>query len=169
MEAIYIPQLAKISPDRTEAFQLDEFLPGLETLTPVRGTLRVTHQGNYLEVKAKAETIMTLSCDRCLKQYNHRIKINTSEFIWLDGVPNELDLETLEHTSEVEELIETLPSNGFFDPAEWLYEQLCLEIPPLHLCDPLWQGISLNQETDQATNSDQRWAALEALKQALKE
>ena len=37
MDAIYIPQLTK-APERTEEIQVNEFLPGLETLTPVRGS-----------------------------------------------------------------------------------------------------------------------------------
>ena len=40
MDAIYIPQLTK-APERTEEIQVKEFLPGLETLTPVRGRVRV--------------------------------------------------------------------------------------------------------------------------------
>ena len=40
MEAIYIPQLLKAR-EQTEVFQVDEFLPDLETLTPVRGRLQV--------------------------------------------------------------------------------------------------------------------------------
>jgi uncharacterized protein len=48
MEAIHIPWLLKL-PEQTEVIQVNEFLADLETLTPVRGRLQVTHQGNYLE------------------------------------------------------------------------------------------------------------------------
>ena len=58
MEAIYIPQLTK-APERTEVIPVEEFIAGLETLTPVRGQVRVHHQVNYLEVSGKAETIVT--------------------------------------------------------------------------------------------------------------
>jgi uncharacterized protein len=55
MDAIYIPQLTK-APQQTEVLDFNEAIPGLETLTPVQGQLRVTHQGSYLEVSANAET-----------------------------------------------------------------------------------------------------------------
>lgn len=80
MDAIYIPHLLKV-PQRSLEFQFEEFLLELETLTPVRGRLRVTHQTTYIEVTAQAETIVTLTCHRCLKQYNHRLKVDTSEMI----------------------------------------------------------------------------------------
>ena len=90
METIYIPHLLTKS-ERKEVIDFDEFIPDLETLTPVRGRLQVTHQGNYLEVKAKAETIVTLTCHRCLKQYNHRLALNSSELIWLEETANQTD------------------------------------------------------------------------------
>ena len=43
MDAIYIPQLTK-APQQTEVIDFNEAIPGLETLTPVQGQLRVTHQ-----------------------------------------------------------------------------------------------------------------------------
>jgi len=59
METIFIPHLLK-SPDRQRVIIIDNFIPGLETLTPVRGTLLVRHGGNFLEVSVKAETIVNL-------------------------------------------------------------------------------------------------------------
>ena len=59
----------------------------------MKGTLKVIHQGDYLQVKIKADTIITLTCDRCLQQYNHRLLINTEELIWLRRVDQaELDI-----------------------------------------------------------------------------
>lgn len=83
MEAIYIPQLTK-APEQTAVIEVQEFLSDLETLTPIRGLMRVQHHGNYLEVSAQAEAIITLTCHRCLQQYNHRLLLDTAEMIWLD-------------------------------------------------------------------------------------
>ena len=90
MDAIFIPQLTK-APERTEEIQVQEFLPGLETLTPVRGVIQVKHQGNYLEVSSQAETIVTCTCNRCLQQYNHRLVLNAQEVIWLDETANQTE------------------------------------------------------------------------------
>ena len=72
MEDIYIPQLLK-APGRKREIEINEVIPGLETLTPIRGTLIVRHGGNFLELSVQAETIVTLICDRCLQNYNHRL------------------------------------------------------------------------------------------------
>jgi uncharacterized protein len=162
MEAIYIPQLASAL-ERTEQIDVQEYLPGLETLMPVQGKLRVTHHGSYLEVTAQAETIVTLSCDRCLKQYNYRLKVNASEMIWLQE-PIEEDFGQ-EKEIPFEDFVETLPPNGYFRPGEWLYEQLCLEIPQRQLCDQDCGGIPV-EATEAASQpaTDRRWASLESLK-----
>lgn len=165
MEAIHIPCLLKV-PEQTEVIQINECIAGLETLTPVRGRLQVTHKGNYLEVSAKAETIITLACDRCLQRYNHRLKINVSELVWLEESEPQPDDDSLEREVPFEDLVETLPPHGYFQPDAWLYEQLCLEIPPRKLCDQACQGIPITEEGSAAL-TDQRWQALEALKKQL--
>jgi uncharacterized protein len=113
MEAIHIPWLLKL-PEQTEVIQVNEFLADLETLTPVRGRLQVTHQGNYLEVSVQAETIITLTCDRCLQQYNHRLTLDASELVWLDESADQPDDGPLERETPLEDLVETLPPQGIF-------------------------------------------------------
>lgn len=168
MEPIYIPQLLK-APEKTEVIQLQEFLPGLETLTPIRGLMRVTHQGNYLEVRVQAEAIITLTCHRCLQQYNHRLVLKTSELIWLDEAANQSDDGPLEREVALEDLVEMLPPNGYFNPSDWLYQQVSLAIPQRQLCDSKCPGIPLKTDSSEPEPlADRRWATLEALKKQLK-
>ncbi|MDJ0618945.1 MAG: YceD family protein [Calothrix sp. MO_192.B10] len=165
MDAIYIPQLTK-APERTEEIQVQEFLPNLETLTPVRGLIRIQHHGNYLEVSGKAEAIITCTCNRCLQSYNHRLSVNTSEIIWLEELREEETDLPLEREVAVDDLVETLSPQGYFEPSVWLYEQMCLEIPQRQLCDTNCPGIqTTNSNCDRL--SDSRWASLEALKNQL--
>jgi uncharacterized protein len=111
MDAIYIPQLTR-APEQTETIQFEEFIPDLDTLTPVKGVLKVKHQGNYLDVRVKAEAIATLSCDRCLKHYNHRLAVETAELIWL-AEPSEAEPEALEAEIAFDDLVESLPPQGY--------------------------------------------------------
>lgn len=167
MDALYIPQIAK-APAQTIELLVDDYVAGLETLTPVQGGVRVTHHGNYLEVTATADTIMTLTCDRCLQQYNYRLVIEPSELIWLQE-PCDEEEEDLEREIAYEDLVETLSPQGHFRPEEWLYEQLCLEIPQRKLCDARCPGIQV--KTDSSTPStpgvDRRWASLEKFRNQL--
>jgi len=169
METIYIPHLLTKT-ERKEVIDFEEIIPDLETLTPVRGRLQVTHQGNYLEVKAKAETIVTLTCHRCLKQYNHRLKLQSSELIWLEEKANQPDASSGEFEVDLEDLVENLSPGGYFSPSDWVYEQMCLELPHKQLCDTECPGISLTDDANtesSETVSDSRWVSLEALKRQL--
>ncbi|PSB03999.1 YceD family protein [Merismopedia glauca] len=166
MEPIYIPHLAK-APESTQSVLIEQFLTHLDTLTPVRGKVVVRHRGNFLEVFGQAETIITLTCDRCLQQYNHKLGIKTSEIIWLDPAVNAPDTGPLERETPMEDLVEKLDPQGHFAPDTWIYEQLCLATPPRKLCDNQCPGVKLESEAGSKTTVDRRWQALEAFKRQL--
>jgi uncharacterized protein len=169
MKKIYIPQLLK-EIDRQKQIEINDIVPNFISLTPVKGIILVRHGGNFLEVKLAVETIVTLGCDRCLQQYNHRLSIDTSEIIWLDDRQEEWDLTGNDLELEVEDLSETLPPEGHFDTAEWLFEQLSLALPLRNLCDRQCQATPNYRESDRESNQtspDKRWAALNSWKQQL--
>ncbi|MBW4541048.1 MAG: DUF177 domain-containing protein [Myxacorys chilensis ATA2-1-KO14] len=161
MKAIHIPRLTH-APERTETLEFKEPIKGLETLTPVQGTITITHQGNYLEVSAQAEAIVTLTCHRCLQQFNYRLSVSPSEMIWLNDAADPTEELPLDRDLTLDDLMESLPPNGYFDPEKWLYEQLCLEIPQRQLCSQSCQGIEVEDKNAHIT--DRRWASLNALK-----
>lgn len=170
MEPIYIPHLLNAR-DRQRRLSLEVRFPDLATLMPVRGTVAVKHCTTYLEVQGQADTIVTLTCDRCLQQYNHRLRVDTSEMIWLEDRPlGGTDL-PLEQEVGAEDLVESLSPQGHFDPKTWLYEQLCLALPQRQICDRQCQGIPIPNPpapTPEVTTDD-RWAILAALKRQLPE
>uniref|UniRef100_UPI00286C0FF5 YceD family protein n=1 Tax=Chamaesiphon sp. OTE_8_metabat_110 TaxID=2964696 RepID=UPI00286C0FF5 len=145
MEPLHIPQLANRQ-DRTLEIIVDTLIPEFETLTPVRGKVIVKHGGTFLDLSAQAETIITLKCDRCLQQYNHRLVLDATEIIWLEDVDEEPDRRGMEIRTDLDELVDSLPPDGHFDPNVWLYEQLCLSLPLRQLCDRDCVGILPTQE-----------------------
>lgn len=162
MEKLYIPQIAR-AVEAHESFEFKEFIEGLDTLTPVQGVISVNHLGSFLEVSAQASTIITLTCDRTLVQFNYRLAIDTSEKICLEDplpegeYPKEREVETVD-------LVESLSPNGYFDPAAWLYEQLTLAIPYPKIAPDapaleLTDAINANLDT----SVDKRWAILSSL------
>ena len=163
MHPISIPSLLK-APDQTEHIDFKERLPNLETLTPVQGAISITHGGNFLQVAGSAEAIVTLTCDRCLKQYNHRITSQTSEIIWLEHADPQPEPEP-ERELSVDDLVETLSPMGHFHPSEWIYEQMCLSIPQRKLCDADCPGI--DWDTAASNPADSRWASLNQLRENL--
>lgn len=165
LKSIYIPELLKRK-DRKQEIFIDDNLPDLETLTPVRGRMLVYHRTTYLEVTVQAETIITLTCDRCLSQYNHQLTLDTSEMIWLQD-DNTFD-EFGEKAVHKDDLSERLSSLGNFYPEEWLYQQLSLAYPLQQLCNNNCE-VPLPKTDTQETSPkiDSRWSSLASLKQQL--
>jgi uncharacterized protein len=153
------------SPERSVRYELDEHLPDLDSLTPVQGWVHVKHRTNYLEVSTEAKTIVTLTCNRCLCQYNHRIDLTLEEVIWLDALEDSL-ADLLDTDIEEGDLVEKLPPDGDFDSLQWVYEQLCLALPSQQLCREDCPGIDI-KDSNPPPPKDKRWAALEQLKQQL--
>lgn len=163
IKAIYIPQLLQQKVPKVE-IKIDETIADLNSLTPVKGVMVVKHGGTYLEVAAKAETIVTLTCDRCLGQYNHRLKIDTSEIIWLESPIDDL-LYAQEREIHLEDLSEKLAPDDYFYPTDWLYQQLCLALPLRRLCEGDCQGTPAQSQSEH--HIDQRWSGLAALRAQL--
>lgn len=170
MEPLYLPHLTTRR-DKTLEIIVDQAIPEFETLTTVRGKVTVKHGGTYLDVSAETETIITLTCYRCLQQYNHRLILDATEIIWLDPDAAEPYNGPLEKETEIEELVESLPPDGHFQPDVWLYEQLCLAVPQRQLCDRECPGIApelVKREPDEpVAKLDSRWGILADLKHQL--
>jgi uncharacterized protein len=161
IDVIHIPNLTH-KLDKRITIEFQENLQDLATLVPVKGVAKVTHCGNYLLVEAEAQTIITLCCDRCLQQYNHRLSIDTEEMIWLTEAELDLDNLPLDEDLLLEEMVETMPQDGNFPIGNWVYEQMCLALPQRKLCDADCEGIAIVKSA--ADQVDRRWAGLEALR-----
>lgn len=168
MKPLHIPSLLN-APAQTVELEVQQNIHDLETLTPVRGKITVTHCKTYLEVSAQAETIATLTCHRCLRHYNQRLSLDTQELIWLeDEADGDEDL-PLERELQLENFSEKLPPRGYFDPETWLYEQLSLALPLQQMCqsEDCQSIIPDDNDTSSHAAIDSRWASLEALKRQL--
>lgn len=168
LEPVAVAQLVYLT-DQTLDLDFKGYFPDFETLTPVQGALQVRHHGNYIAVTVTAQTIATLSCNRCLGQYNHRLQVETEELIWLQDEADRGDDEPGldEDDREGDSLLETLPPNGSFNLAQWLYEQVCLALPSRQVCAPDCPGIAVTPEQSGDTGLDRRWLALQNLQNQL--
>lgn len=168
MEKVYVPHLLQ-QHDHALTVEIAAHLPDLDTLTPVRGEVTLTHQGTYLAIRAVAETIITLTCHRCLQSYNYRLSLAPEELIWLQANPDPATL-PLEREVGMDDLIETLPPHSYFYPETWLYEQICLALPQRQICDPTCPGLAIPSSPEAAPGTpaiDSRWLALGQLQQQL--
>ena len=166
LQPVAIQELKALAEGRS--WDLDGPLDGLETLTPVRGSVRAVHRGNVLEVEGQASTIVTLCCDRCRQHFNRPLGFDTRELLWLGEEARQQGLETslVEEGSLVldldpDSLSESIDPRGSFDPAHWAFEQLSLQLPVVNHCGPDCPGPA--SWGSQAGSGDPRWAALSQL------
>lgn len=153
--------------ERGRHWVVEQSLEDLDTLTPVRGWIHAVHRGSLLEVEGEAETIVNLCCDRCLQRYNHCLRCQTRELIWL-----EVDSDTEEPgapVSQSDPLTERLDPGGCFDPGRWIFEHLHLQQPLVRRCGSHCPGPDLSPgqgglRSDAAEEViDPRWEILRRL------
>ncbi len=158
--------------ERGRTWEVAQRIEGLDSLTPVQGSIQAVHHGTALELTAKAETIVTLCCDRCLQHFNHALHAEEHELVELrgpgeSGTPSGTALEawTLELAREGmpegADLDDRLDPAGSFDPERWLFEQLSLQMPLVNRCGDDCPGPATWSSAPAA--GDPRWAALARL------
>ena len=164
LEPVALQELRALAAPRT--WSVEGQLESLKSLTPVRGELTAEHRGNVLSVEGELSTIITLTCDRCLGQFNQQLICQPSELIWLgDAPPSDEQLQESEDISALEGLVECLDPRGRFDPEQWVFEQLSLQLPVVNHCGSHCPGPPLPREsggdhTSGGEPSDPRWQAL---------
>ena len=168
LEPVALQELRALGTPRH--WSVEGHLDQLPSLTPVRGDLHAEHRGNVLMVEGDLYTTVTLCCDRCLGQFNHELRCTSAELIWLgQAPPTEDDLQNSEDISAVEGLVEYLDPRGNFDPQQWVFEQLNLQLPLVNRCGEHCPGPCIHPERgvrESAEPIDPRWAALRGLQQS---
>ncbi len=149
-------------------WRIDQAVQGIESLTPVRGSLSARHLGTVLELQGSAETILTRCCDRCLQTFNQPVGFEAHEVLELGGAEQELPslaggpLDGQLITPGGDDLDDRLDPRGSFDPEAWIFEQLSLHVPQVARCGPHCPGPAT--WSSQADTTDPRWAALRTLR-----
>lgn len=147
---------------------IDQPVRGIDSLTPVRGSLTARHLGTVLDLRGSAQTIVTRCCDRCLQTFNQPVAFETQELLELAGgeaaLPSlaggPLDADLIIPGGD--DLDDRLDPRGSFDPEAWIFEQLSLHLPQVARCGPHCPGPA-TWSTD-SDDTDPRWAALRTLR-----
>lgn len=149
-------------------WRIDQAVQGIESLTPVRGSLSARHLGTVLELQGSAETILTRCCDRCLQTFNQPVGFEAHEVLELGGAEQQLPslaggpLDGQLITPGGDDLDDRLDPRGSFDPEAWIFEQLSLHVP--QVAGPGQWGPQRATWSSQADTTDPRWAALRTLR-----
>jgi uncharacterized protein len=145
-------------------FQIHQPIQELSGSELVQGWVEVQHQGTELEVSGAGSTLVQLCCDRCLSSFSYRLNARCEELIAIRGGSGASQDQNLD--GSLEGAVESVDPEGEFDPRQWLYEQLSLELPLKRLCKSDCEGILPIQSSEQqkpTVKIDPRWASLEDL------
>ena len=158
LRPVAIPELlAAAEPELSWTFE--QSIPGLETATPVQGWLRLRLDGPLLQVEGAASTSVALQCDRCLQTYLQPLSVEAAERLGLGTSSEDLDAAL---AFDAEGISEQLDPQGSFDPAQWIYEQLNLQLPLVNRCGRQCPGPASWGHSEPL--DDPRWAALKGLR-----
>lgn len=157
LQPIAIQEL--LGKDQPQRWDFDQPIARLDSVVPVQGWIELSVEGPLLRVQSEAATRIALCCDRCLRSYEHTLRVRVSETIGLGTSADDL-CEALDY--DAEGISEQLDPQGQFDPQQWIYEQLSLQLPLVNRCGSECPGpISWGSDEPPI---DPRWAALRALK-----
>ena len=153
---------------------VDGYLDDLQSLTPLRGKVIAEHQGDMLSVKGDIETVVNLSCDRCLSSFNKQLGFNEQELIWIrETYPKEISSSKDMSFTLPDSMIEVISPTKEFDPERWIFEHLNLRLEPINLCGSNCPGPAKLSSPKAAQNIkhtshcsedfDPRWSTLKKL------
>ncbi len=137
----------------------EQSIRDLDSSSPVKGFLSVRVEGPLLRVEGQASTTVQLCCDRCLQRFEHSLSASASEQLALGTGTADL-AEALDY--DAEGISDQLDPAGSFDPEQWIYEQLCLQLPLVNHCGAGCPGPASWGSTEPV--GDPRWAALSRLR-----
>ena len=153
-----IPVQELLASDGPLTWSFEQPIRDLQTTTPVLGTLTLQVEGPLLRVDGRAKTTVSLRCDRCLRTFAHPLQAQACERLALGT--GEADLaEALDF--DAEGISEQLDPSGSFDPQQWVYEQLSLQLPLVNHCGSTCPGPERWGTAEPVL--DPRWAALKRL------
>ncbi len=148
------------------------FIEDLPTEEPIQGQLSVEHQGQTLFVKGEIEAIVTMTCDRCLRDFTQKLFCDEEELIWIgQDVPNKTGLKD----NNPGPYSEHLNPLGKFDPQRWCFEQIHLQIPVVKICKNSciiknhseeyenFPGSNIDENQKRSNSFDPRWSELNKL------
>lgn len=154
-----------------------ETLEGTQAVKPAVGDLTVIASSTGMRLSGKVQTLLKLSCDRCLRPYFYSLSVDIDERFVIDGF-GDWDSKSDKRDRELnkDDFFETLPPDNTLDITDVVYQAVTLATPPVCLCGDECPGppmptksgkkAPLNQgkEARKAQNQiDPRWKNLKTL------
>lgn len=174
---ISLDELRALPQPRLE-IEFKETLDGTQAVKPVVGDLTVMASVTGMRMTGKVQTLLKLSCDRCLRPFFQSVSVDIDERFVVNGL-NEWDnvkSNTKERELNRDDFFETLPVDNVLDISDVVYQAVTLATPTTCLCGEQCPGpptptksgkkATLNQSKEARKGENQidpRWKNLKSL------
>lgn len=151
-----------------------ESIEGLEAVKPVLGELTVSANATGMKLNGVVQTLLKLTCHRCLRPYFQSLNIPVDER-FLEWTPQVEDLKR-ERELTAEDFVEYLDHDGTLDIVDVVYQAVTLATPVSCLCGEDCPGpafpsneaksgslASDKEGAERAQRIDPRWKNLKSL------
>ncbi len=147
-----------------------ETLTGLDAVKPVIGDVRLTLGHWGVSISGRVQTLLKLTCDRCLRAYFLSLNVDIDEKLVhdFDKGSHRRDRELLK-----KDFVEVIPADGVLDISDIVYQAVTLAAPTYCLCGSDCpgpsgsqrdsDGLSLAGDKKEAEKADPRWKNLKTL------
>lgn len=174
---ISLEELRALPQSRLE-IDFKETLEGTQAVKPVVGDLTVTASSTGMKLSGRVQTLLKLSCDRCLRPYFQSLTVDIDERFQVSGFGEFDNSKTTQRERELSrnDFFETLPPDNTLDISDVVYQAVTLATPTVCSCGDQCPGpamptksgkkASLNhgKEARKAENKiDPRWENLKSL------
>lgn len=152
-----------------------EEIDGLSAVKPVLGELTVTATSMGMRLTGTVQTLLKLTCHRCLKPFFLNLSIPVDEAFVEPGI-DELDSMPRERELLSRDFVESLSEDGVLDITDIVYQAVTLATPVSCLCGDSCPGpafpdgeaqsgsLAGGKETqDRGARIDPRWKNLKTL------
>lgn len=146
-----------------------ENVPGLDAVKPVIGDVALTLGSWGVQVSGRVQTLLKLTCHRCLRAYFQSLNVDLDERLVYD---QDLLNDRRERELTRDDFVEVIPESGVLDISDIVYQAVTLATPTYCLCGAECPGpslsagsgknISLGQNKSQ-DREDPRWKNLKTL------
>lgn len=155
-------------PQQRLLYSFKESLEGLDAVKPVVGDLTLSLGPWGVRVSGRVQTLLKLTCDRCLRPYFQSLNVEIDERLVYKSkdaqVPRERELSR-------DDFVEPIPEDGVLDISDIVYQAVTLAAPTYCLCGaecpgpPTAEesGKSLGQDKPERPAEDPRWKNLKTL------
>lgn len=131
-------------PQHKAIVDFKESIDELSAVKPVLGEISISLNESGVRVSGKVQTLLKLSCHRCLRSYFHIMVVELDErFVYasLLETPRERELRG-------DDFVEVIPKDGIIDISDVIRQALTLATPTYCLCGDECPGLPQKSSAD---------------------